>query len=364
MKKVFFCVTTNLNYDQRMKRICSSLHRAGYEVTLIGRLTKGSPPLSPNGYHQVRLKGWFSKGKLMYLEYNLRLFFYLLFQKPDLITAIDLDTIIPCYYISLIKKIPRVYDAHEWFSELKEVVTRPRIQKLWLAVERYFVPRFPLGYTVSQSIADAFAKLYRVDYELIMNAPLLEPTPKKAPAPGPKFFLYQGAVNEGRGFEWLIPAMKSVHAPLWICGEGNYSDQCRKLIQHHNLAHKVIMKGNVLPAELINITASAYAGVNLVEPVGMNQVYSLTNKYFDYIHAGIPQLTMNFPEYERLNRKLPTAVLLKTLHEELITLELNNLLENEVLYSTLKNNCTAAAAQLNWNNEEIKLTNFYMKIFT
>lgn len=363
MKKVFFCVTTNLSYDQRMKRICASLYHAGYHVTLIGRLTKNSPALDNHGYHQVRLNCWFARGKLMYLEFNLRLFIYLLFKKPDLITAIDLDTIIPCYYISLIKKIPRVYDAHEWFSELKEVVSRPRIKRLWLAVEQYFVPRFPLGYTVSQSIADAFQKLYNVDYELIMNAPLPGQTEQLPIAPGPRFFLYQGAVNEGRGFEWLIPAMRWVNAPLWICGEGNFSNQCRDLIQRHQLGDKVIMKGNILPAELAHITASAYAGINLVEPVGLNQVYSLTNKYFDYIHAGIPQLTMGFPEYERLNSESPTAVLLKSLDVELIARELNNLLDNEVLYANLKGNCSQAAVRLNWNNEEVKLKGFYMKIF-
>jgi glycosyltransferase involved in cell wall biosynthesis len=363
MKKVFLCVTTNLSYDQRMKRICGSLHHAGYNVTLVGRLTPNSPPLDNPGYHQVRLNCLFTSGKLMYLEFNLRLFIYLLFQKPDLITAIDLDTIVPCYYISRIKNIPRIYDAHEWFSELKEVVTRPHIKKFWLAIERHFVPRFHLGYTVSQSIADAFKNLYKVDYELIMNAPLLVQTAKPVPAPGPRFFLYQGAVNEGRGFEWLIPAMKSVNAPLWICGEGNFSNECRKLIKQHNLEQKVIMKGNILPTELSAITAAAYAGINLVEPIGMNQVYSLTNKYFDYIHAGIPQIAMSFPEYERLNKKYPTAVLLESLDQELITRELNNLLENEVLYATLKRNCSTAASELNWNNEGSRLTKFYMRIF-
>jgi glycosyltransferase involved in cell wall biosynthesis len=363
MKKIFLCVTTNLNYDQRMRRICTSLHGAGYRVTLVGRLTEASPQLAPADYQQVRLNCWARKGKLMYLEYNIRLFLYLLFQKPDLVTAIDLDTIIPCYVISRIRNIPRVYDAHEWFSELKEVVTRPGVRRIWLAIERYFVPRFPLGYTVSQSIADAFKKLYNVDYELIMNAPLLAPPGNTTTSDGPKFFLYQGAVNEGRGLEWLIPAMKSVKAPLWICGEGNFSTECRKLIQRHGLEQKVIMKGNILPTELTHITSKAYAGINLVEPVGMNQVYSLTNKYFDYIHAGIPQITMAFPEYERLNRKFPTAILLHTLDQELIAREMNNLLENEVLYATLKNNCSRAASELNWNNEEGRLTRFYMRIF-
>jgi glycosyltransferase involved in cell wall biosynthesis len=361
MKEIYFCVTNNISYDQRMKRICSSLSQAGYSVRIVGRATAGSPPLQPATYRQVRLNCFFQKGKMMYLEFNFRLFMYLLVRKPDCIVAIDLDTIIPCYYISVIKKIPRVYDAHEWFSELKEVVTRPRIKKAWLAVEEKYLPRFKHGYTVSASIAAAFSEKYGVNYELIMNTPLPSTNKKAETSP---YLLYQGAVNEGRGFEWLIPAMTMVEMPLWICGEGNFSEACRRLIREFNLEHKVIMKGYVTPADLVNITASAYAGINLVEPVGKNQIFSLANKFFDYIHAGIPQLTMKFPEYERINDQYHIAVLIDKLDAEIIARELNNLLGNEVLYSTLKRNCARAAENLNWLNEEKKLISFYMKILS
>jgi glycosyltransferase involved in cell wall biosynthesis len=359
MKKIYFCVTNNLNYDQRMQRICGSLQNAGYHVTLVGRNTAGSPPLAKTAYRQVRLNCLFQKGKLMYLEFNLRLFFYLIVRNLQCIVAIDLDTIIPIYYVSRIKRIPRIHDAHEWFSELKEVVTRPAIHKIWLWVEKTYLPRFKHGYTVSASIAQAFREKYGVDYELIMNVPV--PYPQKQTEPQ-HYFLYQGAVNEGRGLEWLIPAMEKVNAPLWICGEGNFSESCRKLIRNHKLEHKIVMKGHIAPNELAGITASAYAGINLVEPVGMNQFFSLANKFFDYIQAGVPQLTMKFPEYERINQEYQVAVLIPELDQEIISAELNNLLTNEVLYSTLKRNCFKAAQELNWNKEEEKLTRFYMKI--
>lgn len=362
MKKVYFCVTNNINFDQRMQRICSSLQQAGYDVTLVGRNTNGSPPLPNAAYRQIRLPSIFQKGKLMYLEFNIRLFFFLFFQKIECIVAIDLDTILPCYYISKFKNIPRVYDAHEWFSELKEVVTRPSIHRIWLWVEKTYLPKFRYGYTVSHSIANAFREKYGVDYQVIMNVPLpAKETPKPAKD---KFMLYQGAVNEGRGLEWLIPAMQKVEAPLWICGEGNFSLQCRKLINQYGLEAKVIMKGYVPPAELANVTATAYAGINLVEPIGMNQIYSLANKFFDYIQAGVPQLTMKFPEYERINHQYQVALLIERPETEIIATELNNLLNNEVLYASLKRNCARAAQDLNWHNEEKKLLGFYMKILS
>ena len=172
MKRITLTVTNDLVYDQRMQRICNSLHKAGYGVTLVGRKLKISPQLRKAEYRQRRLNCWFAKGKLMYLEYNLRLFFFLLFTSTDAICAIDLDTILPCFFASELRGKKRVYDAHELFTELKEVVTRPKIQKLWLRVEKFAVPKFKYGYTVNKFIAEEFERRYNVRYEVVKNMPV------------------------------------------------------------------------------------------------------------------------------------------------------------------------------------------------
>src|SRR5689334_9674337 len=101
-----------------MERICTSLAENGYAVTLVGRKLSSSSPLPEKKYNQKRIRCWFNKGKRFYFEYNLRLITYLLLQKMDAICAIDLDTIVPCHTISRLKHIPRIYDAHELFSEM------------------------------------------------------------------------------------------------------------------------------------------------------------------------------------------------------------------------------------------------------
>jgi glycosyltransferase involved in cell wall biosynthesis len=345
-----------------MGRICQSLAASGFTVTLVGRKYRKQAVLQEKPYRQVILDCYFHKGKWMYLEYNIRLFFFLLKRRPDAITAIDLDTIIPCYLVSAIRKIPRAYDAHELFTEMKEVMTRPVIHKVWLTIEKWMVPRYPKGYTVSLSIAREFRRRYGVEYGVIMNTPLLKRNAPKRTGTK-KYLLYQGAVNEGRGLEWLLPAMVNVDAELWICGEGNLSEECRRLITVYGLENKVIMKGMLDPENLQKVTEQAYAGINLVEPIGLNQVYSLANKFFDYIHAGIPQLTMGFPEYGMINDEFEIAVLIKTLTPELISGALNNLLENEVLYNRIVENCRAASSVYNWQYEESKLKQFYNNIF-
>src|ERR1700694_5474179 len=147
---IYFTVTNDLTYDQRMIRICTSLASAGYSVKLVGRKSKDSISFIEQPFQQKRINCLFEKGKLFYAEYNIRLFFYLLFNRMNCICAIDLDTILPCYFISKIKRIKKVYDAHELFCEMKEIVTRPAIYKVWKKIEKFTVPKFKNGYTVNQ----------------------------------------------------------------------------------------------------------------------------------------------------------------------------------------------------------------------
>lgn len=360
MPTLIFTVTNELSFDQRMQRICGSLAKEGYDVWLVGRKIKGCPELAVSPFKQLRLNCFSKKGPAFYFEFNLRLFVYLLFKKADLICAIDLDTILACYGASVLKGTHRVYDAHEYFTEQKEVATRPRIYRIWLAIERLMVPKFKNGYTVNDWIAGALKERYQVNYAVIRNLPLNLPYTGQQAAE--KFILYQGAVNEGRCFEQLIPAMKEVEAPLRIYGTGNFINQTLSIINDNSLEYKVEIFKPLSPAILRKITGQAYIGITLFDNQGLSQVHSLANRFFDYIMAGIPQLCIDFPEYRALNDQFEIAYLIPNTDPKTIALALNKLLQDNVLYNRLQTNCMEARKHLNWDAEEKQLIKFYEQI--
>ncbi|MCU7552175.1 glycosyltransferase [Chitinophagaceae bacterium LB-8] len=361
MKHITFTVTNDLSFDQRMQRICNSLASNGYRITLVGRKLKSSKPLCQSNYSQKRLYCFFTKGFLFYAEYNIRLFLFLLFQKTDAICAIDLDTILPCLITSKLKNKKRIYDAHELFTELKEVRTRPHIFKIWTLVERISVPHFDYSYTVGQGIANEFNRRYNKHFEIIRNMPLLKSLPKDIQRN--EKLLYQGAVNEGRCLEKLIPAMQSLDYKLIVCGSGNFMNQLKELIIKYKVENKIELKGMILPNELFHITQQCALGINLVERGGLNQYLSLANKFFDYIHAGIPQITMNFPEYSFINQQFEIALLIDDVNEETIVTKINGLMTDKVKWKQLHENCLKAREILNWQEEEKRLLSFYNKVF-
>lgn len=344
-----------------MQRICSTLASSGYDVLLIGRKMFHSQPLDKQPFKQQRIYCLFNKGKLMYLEFNFRLFIKLLFTKSDCYCAIDLDTILPNYFASFLKQKKRVYDAHELFTEQKEIISRPFIHKLWLWVEKFSVPKFQHGYTVNNFIREELKNRYQVQYEVVRNLPTLSNITCNE-KPNEPFIIYQGAVNEGRSFETLIPAMKHVNAKLVICGVGNFFEQVKKLVSKYDLQQKIELRGLVPPKELTMLTPQASVAIMLFEKTGLNQYQSLANRFFDYIMAEVPQVCVNFPQYKAINDQYNIASLIDHTDEYTIARALNNLLNNDVYHKELSANCHKAKNELNWEKEKAILIQFYKNI--
>jgi glycosyltransferase involved in cell wall biosynthesis len=360
-KRIVLTVTSDPAYDQRMIRICSSLQTAGYDVLLIGRHRPNSGPLPERSFRQKRIRQRIDQGKLFYALFNIKLFFTLLFVKADCLCAIDLDTILPVYYASRIRRLPRVYDAHELFTEMEEVVTRPATHRMWRAIERHTVPHFPLGYTVNESYVREYRRMYGVKYAIVRNATVLRPL--EVPAKPGKIILYQGAVNHGRCFPELIRAMQQVDTQLVICGEGNFYHEAQQLVRELGLEQKVIFKGYVKPEDLRAYTLSAYVGITLFVATSRSNELSLANRFFDYIHAGVPQLAMDYPEYEAINREFEVASLLSEVTPETVAAALNRLLLDDTYYQHLQSECLKAREVYCWQREEICLLSVYDKVF-
>ena len=362
MATILLTVTNDLTYDQRMMRIATALQSAGFEVTLVGRQLAQSKPLSSQTYQQHRLPCYFTKGKFFYLEFNLRLLLWLLRQRFDLLCAIDLDTLWPAYLTTCLKRKPLVYDAHEYFSEVPEVVDRPFTKAVWEWTAARLIPRLKYAYTVGYSLADEFKQRYGVEFGVIRNLPNRSNLSEEA-KPAKRILLYQGVLNEGRGLEALLEAMRQLEGvELWLAGEGDRSAALRGLAEKWNLGEKVKFLGYVLPKELPAITAQAWLGFNLLENKGKSYYFSLANKTFDYIQLGIPALHMDFPEYRRLNDTYQIGLLLKTLSPQAIIEAIQQLQNDPNLYQQLAENCKKAAPVLCWEEEAKTLIQFYQDL--
>ena len=361
-KKIICTVTNDLSYDQRMHRICGSLAGAGYDVELLGRRRRSSGALPQRPFRQTRLFCYFEKGKLFYLEFNLRLLICLLGRRFDAICAVDLDTIAPAWAAGRLKGARLIYDAHEYFTEVPEVVRRHAVKRIWEWVGRFFIPHMDRCYTVGPALAGLLAEQYGKSFEVIRNLPLRRPAESGRDKPDRPVFLYQGALNEGRGLEALFTVLPAFpEAVLWLAGEGDLSETLRRQATEMGLADRIRFLGYVQPSDLPALTGQATIGFNLLENKGLSYYYSLANKAFDYIQEGLPSVQMDFPEYRALQEQYGAFQLVPDLSPENLTAAIRTLLEDQAHYDRIRKACLKAAEDLVWEKEEARLLAIYAR---
>lgn len=343
-----------------MIRICGTLVAMGHEVLLVGRRLPRSVPLLEYAFRQKRLFCFFRKGKAFYLEYNLRLFFFLLTQKADTINSVDLDTILPGLLVARLRKKRIIYDAHEYYTETPEVVRRPAVQKVWEWIAHQCIPRVDGAYTVGPALARIMSERYGIPFGCIRNLPFGKKPSEEPEKANPPVILYQGALNEGRGLEAVMEAMQHIdHGQLWLAGEGDLSHVLRKQARDLKVQDQVRFLGFVRPGELANLTPRATLGLNLLENRGLSYYYSLANKAFDYLQAGVPALHMNFPEYRALHDTYGGMLLLDHLSPTLLAQAILTYLNDEQLRAKLQAETRQAARELTWEHEAPLLRAYY-----
>lgn len=358
--KIYISVTNDVLADQRVNRTALSLMRNGFSVCVIGRRRKVNVDLSLFPYNVKLFCLIFNKGPLFYAEYNFRLFLFLLFNRTDVFLACDLDTLPANYLVSLIRKKPLIYDSHEFYTEVPELVGRHRTKRIWEWIESRILPHLQYAYTVSRSIALAYNQKYGINMEVIHNYPLRQINPEiiniNLKTGNEHIIVYQGSVNLGRGLELAILAMKFIeNSRLVIIGEGDIKDDLVKLTSDAGLTDKVTFTGRVPQQNLYNYTRQADIGISLEEDLGLNYRYALPNKLFDYIQAEVPVLVSDLPEMAAIVRKYDIGRIINSNDPRELAACFNSMLENEDDRFRWKQNLKDAADELCWEKEEPKL---------
>ena len=298
MKRIVISVTNDLTTDQRVGKTCEVLSEIGYDVLLVGRKLKKSLPIQRN-YKTIRFKLLFNKGFLFYAEFNIRLFIFLLFTRKNILFSNDLDTLLPNYLLSLLQQKRLIFDSHELFSEIPELVNKPRIKHFWLYLEKTIIPKLKNVITVSNSIKNYYTNLYGISATVVRNIPKIEKFDQKnfeINTNGKKVILYQGAVNMGRGIELMIDTMPLLDEFIFIViGDGDILMQLKAKVDHLSLQNKVKFLGKKTPKELKKLTPNASIGLSLEEDLGLNYRYALPNKIFYYLHANVPVVVSKLP---------------------------------------------------------------------
>ncbi|MBK5285355.1 MAG: glycosyltransferase [Bacteroidia bacterium] len=362
MKRIIISVTTDLVTDQRVHRAALTLHEEGYNVTVVGRRRNTSLPLSTQVYRTKRMHLFFERGPLFYFWFNIRLFFFLLFSKADILYSNDLDTLLPNFIAAKLKRCKLYYDCHEYFTAMPELKGRPVVRMIWKTIEWLIFPRLKNIITVNFSLAKVYGDEYRKKVSVVRNLPMTDnknlpsKTKKDFQLPDKKLIVFQGAgINVDRGAEEAFAAMQFVSgAVLAFVGDGDVVPKLKKMTADLNMSDKVFFVDKLPPDKLRQLTRLADIGLSIDKDTNINYRFSLPNKLFDYIHAGVPVLASPLPEVAAVVAGYDIGILISEHSAKHIAARITTMLSDEGQIKKWKENLAIAAQELCWEKEKMR----------
>jgi glycosyltransferase involved in cell wall biosynthesis len=366
-KRIAFSVTNCICHDQRVRKIAETVNGLNCEITIIGRKKGDCCDNDTIPFKTRRFRMVFQKGVLFYMFYNIRLFFYLLFHRFDIIVSNDLDTLLPDFLISKFKGIPLIYDSHEYFTGVPEIQDRSFVKWVWKTIEKTIFPHLSYIMTVSDSIAVQYEKQYGIRPVTVRNCSRksgdIIPFSRKEIGVNEHdlLLLLQGTgINADRGGTELIEAISiTKNVTLLIVGSGYLIGVLKEKVIKLNISERVKFIEKVPWEEMMRFTKTADAGLSLDKDTNLNYRFSLPNKLFDYISAGIPAIVSDLPEVSRIVRENNCGIVIQNVSPEAIAGAIMKLNEDPALLSRLKRNAAIASELINWESESAKVKSLY-----
>lgn len=326
--------------------------------------------MESRSYRTKRFRMYYEKGALFYAWFNFRLFWFLLFRPSTILVSNDLDTLLPNYLVSKLKGKKLVYDSHEYFTEVPELISRPKVKAVWERIERFIFPKLTFVSTVNLSIAKKYHEKYGVSLKVVRNvSPLWNPdhirSKKELGIPeGKHILIMQGAgLNVDRGVEEAIRMMPFLqNTVLIIVGNGDIIPKMKKLVETENWQDLVLFFGKRPYSELLQFTQQADLGLSFDQPTNPNYLFSLPNKIFDYIHTSTPIICSDLVEVSKLVKGYQVGEIVTNFEPKSLAQQVQTALNNTELMTLWKNNCKIAASKENWEVEVQQLNEFYPKV--
>jgi len=342
--RVAMLLPNPFTHDARVEREARTLAEAGHEVRVFCLAGPGlADEETRDGYRLRRVAGpgwlsWTGPRRAVPLARWFGRYAFLAEEaaawRPEVVHGHDLETLLPAGRLAARLGALHVHDDHElglekigqgtesllrgprrWAMEAVAAALRAR----GAALERRWIPRAAALVTACPMYGDVLRARYGVEPVVLRNTPWrsdLPPDPRlrgrAGLADGTKVALYQGSITAGGGGQQCIAAARDFPEgwALVFLGTTWMRPRLEAEVRAAGLGDRVKFLDPVPPAELPGFTRAADVGLAPIRPVNLGQAYSLANKLFEYLHAGLPIVSSDIPAQAALVRELDAGVVL------------------------------------------------------
>jgi glycosyltransferase involved in cell wall biosynthesis len=189
-------------------------------------------------------------------------------------------------------------------------------------------------------------------------------------APDVRIALYQGNIQPDRELERLVLAAPYLEPKtvIVLMGKGfrGVPERLQELIDRLGVAERVKIIPPVPYDELLDWTASADIGLTIFSPsYSLSIRYTLPNKLFEYLMAGLPVLSLQLDAIAEVIRTYDVGLVLSTLDPAAIGAGINTLLADPKALAHMRERALEVARrEFNWQKESPRLIHLYRRLLS
>lgn len=309
---------------------------------------------------RLRISSYFLPGNhffsaVKYIEWCLRAFWIVGRSRVELIHAHSLKSLPVAVVLKFLTGSGLIYDAHELETERNGLTGV--MQWISRLIELLLIGFADGTMVVSDTIAEHYRARYQgINPVVVRNIPkfahksIVPVSLKKKLGLKDKdfLFLYLGGLVPGRGVEALLETFSKLRSNyhLVLMGGGVLEGRVSISVSSSNRIHWV---PPVSPAEVLAYAKGANVGLCFIEDICLSYRYSLPNKFFEYLLAGLPVAVYDLPEQKKIVEKYDCGWVLPK-KASALSIFFEGLRAEEI--RAKKPGVVKAVKNLDWSNEE------------
>jgi len=287
--------------------------------------------------------------------------------RPDCVHANDWITLPIAARYKRASGCAVVYDSHELAVEENDerLIWRIVSKRFVSAVEARHIGAADGVITVSDSIARFYRDLYRLREvpAVVRNVPVYQRQLFR-PAGRPLNVLFHGLLRPGRGIETLIESvaqwMPGRRLTIRGFGEQAYEAALRQRVAQVGIADRVMFAPPVPPAAVVAAASESDIGIVCPPIVTRQYDFSLPNKLFEYVMAGLAICVTPGADMAALVRGYGLGRVFEDATPGAFARAVNDLDAGSV--DACKERALAAAHGLSWDSEKERLLSIYSSL--
>ncbi len=268
---------------------------------------------------------------------------------------------------------PVVYDAHELYFDRHD--SHPRGLKAWLVARKHAMERQAerqlaqhlAGFiTVGDLLADQLARTLNVARPVVVKNAVdtRYMPPAVVTLDQGRLIGHAGIFLDDRHLEEMVAALDYLpdDVRLMLIGDGHLRNRLLAQAQRSGTDERLIMLSMVAPDQVAPILAQVAVSLILIADQHLSYRYSLPNKFFESVAAGVPVISSAIPEVAALIRQHDLGIVIDDPSSPQAIAEAVLRAIEPQENQRLRANVEQARRVLNWEAEEAKLISLYQRL--